>query len=43
MNINQEAKRASCSLVVTLKNLIDLLFINTHNRVVVKVVLLIEI
>lgn len=38
MQINKEVKRASCKLVVTLKNLIDLSFINTHNRVVEKFV-----
>lgn len=38
MQINKEVKRASCKLVVTLKNLIDSSFINTHNRVVEKFV-----
>ncbi|WP_250674934.1 hypothetical protein LZ906_006625 [Paraclostridium ghonii] len=36
MQIKQEVKRASCSLVVTLNDLIDLSFINTHNRVLEK-------
>ncbi|CEQ04106.1 Uncharacterised protein [[Clostridium] sordellii] len=38
MQINKEVKRASCKLVVTLKNLTDTSFINTHNRVVEKFV-----
>lgn len=38
MKINKSVKRASCSLVVTLKNIIDSSFINTHNRVVEKFV-----
>ncbi|KGJ49718.1 hypothetical protein KD33_07130 [Clostridium sp. NCR] len=38
MQINREVKRASCKLVVTLNNLIDSSFINTHNRVVEKFV-----
>lgn len=38
MQINREAKRASCKLVVTLNNLIDSSFVDTHNRVVEKFV-----
>lgn len=38
MQINQEVKRARCSLVVSLKDLVDSSFINTHNRVVEKFV-----
>lgn len=38
MQINQEIKRASCSLVVSLKGLVNKSFINTHNRVVEKFV-----
>lgn len=34
MQINKEVKRASCKLVVTLNNLIDSSFVDTHNRVV---------
>lgn len=38
MQINQEVKRASCSLVVSLKNIVNKSFTNTHNRVVEKFV-----
>ena len=38
MQINQEVKRARCSLVVSLNNLIDSSFASAHNRVVEKFV-----
>lgn len=38
MQINQEVKRASCSLVVSLKGLVNKSFTSTHNRVVEKFV-----
>lgn len=38
MQINQEVKRASCSLVVSLKDLVNKSFTSTHNRVVEKFV-----
>lgn len=38
MNLNREVKRASCKLVVTLNNLIDLSFASVNNRVVEKFV-----
>ena len=38
MQINQEVKRASCKLVVSLNNLIDSSFTSIHNRVVEKFV-----
>ena len=38
MQINQRVKRASCSLVVSLKGLVNKSFVSTHNRVVEKFV-----
>ena len=38
MQINQEVKRASCSLVVSLKGLVNKSFVSTHNKVVEKFV-----
>lgn len=38
MQINQEVKIASCSLVVSLKGLANKSFTNTHNRVIEKFV-----